>query len=235
VLSFADIIKMAQEYGLETMVGILLMGVIYLFAKGHVDVWAFKKKHQIESSKAFPEEDFDSMIDDILKSEFFRNIKFKITVDIPAEHFSEDATLDMLYKDLLICLYTSYQNVLYEKVSKMKKSDTAGMWVNSFLEIIYYTMDEFDKSTERMNIHPEIVAEFTSWFSPFLHQIYNYVTIIDLSEPGCVVRKTKLFLLTLELILVNATAQAQKFQVFEGKFNGKEYKGNTIGNKIVDS
>jgi len=227
VLTLADIIKITQEYGLQTLGGIFVVGVLYLMAKCHIDIWTFKKKRQIDAD--YKKYDFDEMIEEILNSEFFRNLKFKISVDIPTEHFSDDSTLDLLYKDLLICLYSSYRNVLKDKISKMDEGDSLDSWVNSFMESIYHTMDDFEKEAKRMGIPDSAIAEFTTWFTPFLHQIYNYVTVIDLSEPECLIRKTKFFLLTLELILVNATAQAQKFDVFEGKFNGKEYRGNVIG------
>lgn len=230
MFTLADIVRITQEYGLQTASIILLAGVVYLFVKGHVDVWIFKKKRQI-SNPTEKDLAFDEVVEEILSSEFFRNMKFKISVDIPAEHFSEDPALDQLYKDLLICLYRSYQNVLRYKISKMEEKDSPDVWVNSFMETIYHTMDEFDKDAKRIGIPEEAVLEFTTWFSPFLHQIYNYVTVIDVSEPHCSLRKTKFFLLTLELILVNATAQAQKFRVFEGKFEGKEYRGNVIGDQ----
>jgi len=228
VLSLADIIRITQEYGFQTLYGILVFGVIYLVAKGHIDVWIFKKKKQLTDTSSI-KKDFDVSIKEILASEFFRNIKFKIAFDIPTDHFSKDPALDILYKDLLICLYHSYQVKIEDKISKMKEDDECGDWVNSFMETIYLAMDMFQKEAKQMGIPEDAIVEFTVMFSPVLHQIYTYFSIIDASEPKCILRKTRLFLLTLELILVNATAHTQEFNVFEGKLDGKEYKGNVIG------
>ena len=229
VLTLADFIRMGKDYGLETLAIMLIATVVYLFAKGHVDLYVFKKKRNITNPKKNPEniqQEFDDSVVAILNSEFFRNLKFKISVDIPTATFSNDHTLDMVYTDLMLSLFTSFEKILTEKTSAIKKD---AEWVKVYLDGIYLIIDEYDKEARNRGIPSPIISDFKIWFSPFIYQIYHYVVIIDTNVVGGPVEKIRIFLLALELILVNAMSQLESLEVFGEKYTGVEYRGKVIG------
>lgn len=235
MLSLSDLIRLTKDHSIETMAIVLIIGVIYLYAKGYIDFYMFKKREKYLELGKPTEMDFEESMKDIEEGEFFRNLKFKVHIDLPVETFSTDPVLNELYRDLTICLFSSYGDKMKLLLQDLNFTDNRDQWANFFLDTVYETMKDFERRVEDKNIPTKALEEFQIWFAPFLQQTYHYITLVDAHMGTDRIQKTKSFLLLLELVLVNALAQLQKFDVIDDKLVGMEYRGGVVGSqKLTD-
>lgn len=228
MITLAELIEIAKNYGTGAIVTMFLLGLIYLFIVRVLDYSFFKKKADYTNKKnKNSSENFNKLVHDILISEFFRNLKFKISIDIPTDTFSKDLALDMLSKDLLTVLFVNIEKSIISTIEKMTPEQDD--WVNMFLEAIYDAIEGFDRDVKAEAIPAQAIDEFKIWLAPFLQQIYNYINAIETNGNGDVLKKTRFFFLMLELVLINAMAQIQAFEIFSENLNGLEYKGQVVG------
>lgn len=218
----ADLITVLAEYGIASTLTIISLVIIYKAIKTAYD--NSQDREQIAS-----DDRFEGNRVDLSKHEFFNNTEFKINIDLPIESFSEDEARNILYRDIMIFLFTAYHDNMKKFVSNLDEYWTTEEWREKLIQTHYGIIEDFNTLCER-NAVPEVAIKlFMEWYTPYIHRVYQYINSVSkLPESNGIIDRTRFFLLVLELIMVTVTADAQRFKKINGQLDGIEYKGITL-------
>lgn len=222
-----EIFAWVDAYGPEAVVGIAAGAAAYLLYDKSVAYYFDKRLLDHKYDK----EDLAYMERrkaDLQAQDFFSNITFKLNVDIPAEHFSEDPVRSEIHKAILSVLMQAYYDNMLEFVKEVDISWNRMDWSIALNNKNYETIEQFKERAVAQDIPKEAVRLFLVWFTPYIQQIYFYIKKISTMQNKNSVENTNIFLLLLELILMNTLADIQKLTIFNGNLTGMEYKGKII-------
>lgn len=218
-----DLIAILAEYGIVSTLSVISLIIIIKALKKAYD------NYNPHSQYMALRDARDRRKVDLSKHDFFDNIEFKVNVDFPIESFSQDPNRNVLYRDIMMNLFSTYHDIMLSFVARVDESWTADEWKNKLVQEHYLLIEEFISRCNREGVPEVAVRLFMEWYTPYIHKIYKYINSVSkLPDTNNIVERTRFFLLVLELILVNVTADAQKFKILNGQLNGIVYKDMTL-------
>jgi len=226
----SSIINWIEQYGPES-IGVLaiLVGLFVLYEQ-YVKYF-FEKRLKSKNRSQYKEEreHLDRRKADLPEQEFFSNILFKLTVEIPSENFSEDAVKSELFRDIMRQLLGSYHSYMIEFVSEIDVEWDRATWNSRLNDKHYKIVENFKVNALESGVPALAIKRFMVWYTPYMQQIFFYVKKVSAMHNKNSIENTRTFLLLLELILMNALTDIVKSPVINGDLDGIEYKGNVIG------
>jgi hypothetical protein len=232
---FSNLLSILAEYGLASTLTIISLSIIFYTIYHKIKSNPSPDKKQDSEGQLYSEVENETKAETIqrrknnlLKHDFFSNLKFKTEIDLPLETFTELPNRNKLYVDLVILLLTEYRNNLISFIEVMDPYGESSKWATTLHEYHYTILDNFVREAEAAGIPEEAVKIFKSFFGTYAQKIYLYINNIAKLPDTSVIDKTKMILLLLELILVTAVADIKKMKVLNGTLNGMEYDGLII-------
>jgi len=204
---------------------VLIASSLYFFIKSKIEIWAYQKKDDVRRRRSI---DVDAEIKELKNSSFFNYLKFKLNVKLYVNKFSDDPGIDLLYKDLLRMLLTSFYTTFNERVDRLKFLQSDKEFETHWHSALNETLENFSLSCDKEGISDIAKVSFLAWVSPFITELYKFISDISRTEIN-IYNKTRLLLLSAEMVLVIAVGQLKVKEIFNGRLKGLEYKGMILG------
>lgn len=209
------------EYGMVSAVVIACVTIMFIMLRSRLGTNTASPPPQVASTP-------DTSHGDLKNHDFFKNIEFKINIDLPMEKFTSDANRNAMYQDLMGHLYSTYHRNMLLFANSVSIGMQAADWNPKLNKTHYTIIQEFTEECMRNSIPEPAIQLFMSWYTPYITRIYHYISSIDRIPDVSIMAKTRMFLLLLELILATLTADAQHAPKLNGELDGLEYKGLTL-------
>jgi len=211
------IAEILAEYGIASTIVVVLVFIVFFLIRNSSVLQSSKTK-ETTVTKSKPDLHLQ-------RHEFFTNIEFKINVDLPIEMFSTDQNRNIMFRDMMVYLFSSYHRNMLNCVNSIDEKYTGKQWLEAINKAHYNVIQEFFEECIRNAVPEPALNAFMKWYNPYINRIYQYIVTIASIPDTTAFGKTRIFLLVLELILATLCADAQDAKEINGELEGLEYKG----------